>query len=115
MSIPNNRQAWKDSLTAMRESLVSTYELGTAVLEQEQFMSAWNTELEDYVVFSDYRRNEGRRRLQDIMELIDHAMKKIDKSDPVTASAIYVETLREVAFLTKWAKVLESSAGRFSS
>jgi SPX domain protein involved in polyphosphate accumulation len=82
---------------------------------QEQFVSAWDKEQEDYIVFSDYRRNEGRRRLQDIVELIEHAMKRIDQSDPVTASTIYVETLRDVAMLTKWSKVLESSAIRHSS
>jgi hypothetical protein len=84
--------------------------MGTAADEQRKFLTAWeNGSLED-VVFSDYRRNEGKRRLKDIMEVIDAAIEEIDKCDSKKTSTLYLDTLKTVALFSKWAKVLETSA-----
>ncbi len=107
--------AWRDSLIAMRNSLVSTYELGTAFHEQEHFIEAWESGEGEIVVFCDYRRNEGRRRLLDVTELIDQALARIEQSDSLEASMIYTETLRAIALVTKWVKVLETSVTRHGS
>jgi len=94
----------------MRTSLSSSYDMGTTADEQRKFVTAWeNGSLED-IVFSDYRRNEGRRRLQDIMEVIDNALTEIDRCESTDASSLYLETLKTVALFSKWAKVLEASA-----
>ena len=56
------------------------------------------------------RRNEGKRRLRDIVEVIDNAVKSLEDCDYQNASKIYLETLSTVAMLTKWACVLEKQA-----
>ncbi|MFX0108541.1 MAG: hypothetical protein ACFE7R_09675 [Candidatus Hodarchaeota archaeon] len=104
------REVWKDSLLAMRTSLISSYDMSTAVEEQRKFLGAWERGDLDIIVFADYRRNEGRRRLRDIMEVIDLALKRIDDVDAKRASKLYLDTLRTVALFSKWAKVLEISA-----
>ena len=94
---------------AMKNSIKSSYELGTAVKEQQRFLKAWDPTQFEYVVFSDYRRNEGLRRIEDVTEVIDTALKKLESCDTFSASALYLETLRTVAMFTKWAKFLEES------
>ena len=69
----------------------------------------------EYIVFSDYRRNEGKRRLRDILELIDSALERIERCDIRDASMLYLETLDKVARFSNWAKILERTGERPSS
>ena len=109
------REVWKDSLVAMKASLASSYDMSTAVDEQKRFLNAWEKEDLEYMVFSDYRRNEGKRRLKDVMDVIDKALARLDDCDTKTASKVYLDTLKTVALFSKWAKVLETSSMWFSS
>ncbi|MHA2003350.1 MAG: hypothetical protein ACW975_03570 [Candidatus Thorarchaeota archaeon] len=115
MSSMRRREVWKDSLVAMKASLASSYDMSTAVDEQKRFVNAWEKEDLEYMVFSDYRRNEGKRRLKDVMEVIDKALARLDDCDTKTASKVYLDTLKTVALFSKWAKVLETSSMWFSS
>ncbi|MFX1261525.1 MAG: hypothetical protein ACFFAZ_05525 [Promethearchaeota archaeon] len=115
MSSMSRRAVWKDSLIAMKTSLASSYDMSTAIDEQRRFLTAWEKGDLEYMVFSDYRRNEGKRRLRDVMEVIENAIVKLDDCDTVTASKVYLDTLKTVALLSKWAKVLETSSLWFSS
>jgi hypothetical protein len=115
MNSMNRREVWKDSLVAMKASLASSYDMSTAVDEQKRFLNAWEKDDLEYMVFSDYRRNEGKRRLKDVMEVIDNALARLDDCDTKTASRVYLDTLKAVALFSKWAKVLETSSMWFSS
>jgi len=99
----------RESLLAMRNSLESSYKMRTNVNEESRLLDAWKTDTPDFVVFSDYRRNEGLRRIKDVIEVIDNAITNLNNCDYQTASRVYLETLTSVAFLTKWARVLEKS------
>ncbi len=101
-----NNKAIIDSLMAMRTSIESTYEVTTAMMEQELFIDAWTQQYE-YAVFSDFRRNEGRRRILDIIDIIDRSLEQVHSADTRTASRIYVETLREVAKLMNLVRIIE--------
>lgn len=107
-------RAIRDSLLAMKESIQSSYELSTAMMEQEMFITAWSQDV-DYLVFSGYRRNEGFKRIQDITELIDSALAIIEQADSRTASAIYLRTLKRVAMLAHLAQMIEMTAPRHGS
>ncbi|MHA2354684.1 MAG: hypothetical protein ACXADC_05890 [Candidatus Thorarchaeota archaeon] len=111
----SRREVWKDSLIAMKTSLASSYDMSTVVDEQKRFLNAWEKDNLEYIIFSDYRRNEGKRRLRDIMEVIDTALVRLDECDTKTASKLYLDTLKTVALFSKWAKVLETSTMWFSS
>ncbi|MFW9804828.1 MAG: hypothetical protein ACFFFC_19385 [Candidatus Thorarchaeota archaeon] len=111
----SRHEVWKESLIAMKTSLASSYDMSTAVDEQRRFLNAWEKSNLEYMVFSDYRRNEGKRRLRDIMEVIDNAIVRLDDCDTVTASRVYLDTLKTVSLFSKWAKVLETSTMWFSS
>ncbi len=115
MNSVRRRDVWKDSLIAMKTSLASSYDMSTVVDEQKRFLNAWEKGHLEYMVFSDYRRNEGKRRLIDIMEVIDNALARLDECDTETASRLYLDTLKTVALFSKWAKVLETSTMWFSS
>ncbi|MFQ5834055.1 MAG: hypothetical protein ACE5H4_15230 [Candidatus Thorarchaeota archaeon] len=115
MDLRTRREVWKDSLRAMKTSLATSYDMSTAVDEQRRFLNAWQEQDLEYMVFSDYRRNDGRRRLRDVMEVIDTALERIDSCDTSTASQLYLDTLKTVALFSKWARVLETSASWFSS
>ncbi|UCH05690.1 MAG: hypothetical protein JSW05_05860 [Candidatus Thorarchaeota archaeon] len=108
-------EIWKNSLVAMRTSLASSYDMSTAVEEQRRFLKAWEGNGLEYIVFSDYRRNEGKRRLSDILEIIDYAIERIDRCDIRAASLLYLETLDEVALFSNWAKILERTGERSGS
>jgi hypothetical protein len=99
----------------MKTSLASSYDMSTVVDEQKRFLNAWEKDNLEYIIFSDYRRNEGKRRLRDIMEVIDTALVRLDECDTKTASKLYLDTLKTVALFSKWAKVLETSTMWFSS
>ncbi|MHA2395684.1 MAG: hypothetical protein ACXAC0_03205 [Candidatus Thorarchaeota archaeon] len=102
------RDVWRKSLSAMKASLESSYEFKTIVQEEKQLLEGLSDDNKDYVVFSSYRRNTGRRRLNDIKNLIDTAVEKIGCCDSVEASSIYLKTLRSVTMQTRWAAVLET-------
>jgi hypothetical protein len=100
----------KESLQAMRLSLLSSYELGSALLEEALFAEAWTEKKPDVLVFSDYRRNEGLRRLKDVLEIIDYALLLLDEGAEKSSSEIYTKTMKSVSMVRQWARILESSA-----
>ena len=102
------RDVWRKSLSAMKTSLMSTYDFKTIVHEEERLIQGLKDSKMDYVVFSSYRRNAGKRRVNDITNLIDSALDKIDCCDSKEASLVYLETLRSVMMQTRWASVLET-------
>lgn len=99
---------WRESLSAMKASLESTYEFKTVVHEEARLIEGLRDVKKDYVVFSSYRRNAGKRRMNDIKSLIDAAIEKFDCCDSKEASLIYLETLRSVMMQTRWASILET-------
>lgn len=99
---------WRESLSAMKASLESTYEFKTVVHEEARLIEGLRDVKKDYVVFSSYRRNAGKRRMNDIKSLIDTAIEKFDCCDSKEASLIYLETLRSVMMQTRWASILET-------
>ncbi|MFW9976248.1 MAG: hypothetical protein ACFFDQ_13335 [Candidatus Thorarchaeota archaeon] len=106
MAISEKRDVWKQSLAAMKTSLESTYDFKTIVQEEAQLLKGLR-DLKDYIIFSDYRRNFGKRRLNDIKSEIDTALVRIDCCDSKEASIIYLEALKTVTLQTKWASILE--------
>ncbi|MGY5875212.1 MAG: hypothetical protein RTU30_05660 [Candidatus Thorarchaeota archaeon] len=108
----DRKRFWRISLVAMKKSIQNTYRMQTHEMEMKRFLDAWTWSPEDskLVVFSDYRRNEGRRRLEDILELIDNALLHMGKSSQKSASRIYVDTMRQVARYSTWYAVLEKSS-----
>lgn len=104
-----NNKVLVESLIAMRNSLLSSYEMRTTVTEESLLIRALRDREEDYIVFSDYRRNDGRRRIEDALEIIDSAVTEIGYTDTKQASRVYLNTLKSVARLSKMASVLEYS------
>ena len=104
----DKRDVWRESLSAMKASLVSSYEFQTLVDEERRLISGLKDIKKDYVVFSSYRRNAGKRRIEDIKEMIDSALDKIDCCDSDEASRIYLNTLKSVMMHSRWASVLET-------
>jgi hypothetical protein len=96
-----------DSLLAMRSSLMSSYEMKTNVREEGLLLRGLTKEAPEYLVFADYRHNEGRRRLLDAVETIDSAVKTLPEMEYRNASVLYLTTLRSVAKITRMANVLE--------
>ncbi len=112
MVISEKRDVWKQSLTAMKASLESTYDFKTIVQEEAQLIEGLRDIKKDYVVFSDYRRNFGRRRLNDIKKEIDSALTEIECCDSKEASRIYLQALKTVTLQTRWASILEKLSQR---
>ena len=104
------RDVCKYSLQVMKNSLTSSYELNSAHREQESFIEAWSDKKADYMIFSDYRRNEGYRRLQDILEIIDQALAKLETNEESSPSEIYLQTIKSVSMVKQWYSILEVSA-----
>ena len=104
----DNRDVWRQSLSAMKASLENSYEFKTIVHEEAKLIEGLSDDNKDYVVFSSYRRNAGRRRLNDIKSVIDTALEKLDCCDSEEASMVYLETLKTVTMQTRWAAVLET-------
>ena len=92
----------------MKTSLESSYEFKTVVQEERQLLEGLKDGSRDYVVFSSYRRNAGKRRFNDIKSVIDAALEKLDCCDSYEASRIHLETLKTVSMQTRWASVLET-------
>jgi hypothetical protein len=103
------RDVWRDSLSAMKASLESSYEFKT-VQEEARLVDQLKDVKQDYFVFSGYRRNDGRRRIDDIKDFIDGVLERFDYCDSKEASSLYLETLKAVMMQTKWAAILESFA-----
>jgi hypothetical protein len=108
MVTSEKRDVWRQSLSAMKASLESSYEFKTIVHEEARLIEGLKDVNKDYVVFSSYRRNAGRRRLNDIKSLIDSALEKLGCCDSEEASLVYLETLKSVMMQTRWASVLET-------
>ncbi|MFW9953125.1 MAG: hypothetical protein ACFFD3_01135 [Candidatus Thorarchaeota archaeon] len=104
------REVCRESLLALRQSLESSYEFGSALLEEALFVEAWSEKKTDYFVFSDYRRNEGIRRLRDVLEVIDYALLLLDEGEDPSPSEIYAKTMKSVSMVKQWARILEASA-----
>ena len=104
------REVCKESLLAMKQSLMSSYELGSSLLEEALFVEAWSKRSSEFFTFSDYRRNEGLRRLRDVLEIIDYALLMLDEPDTQTPSEIYTKTMKSVSMVKQWARILEASA-----
>ena len=102
------RVVWSESLGKMKTSLESSYEFKTIVEEEKQLLEGLKDGTRDYVVFSSYRKNAGKRRFNDIKSVIDAALEKLEYCDSDEASRIYLETLRTVSMQTRWASILET-------
>lgn len=96
-----------DSLLAMRSSLTSSYEMKTNVKEEGLLLQGLTKGAPEYLVFADYRHNDGRRRLLDAVETIDSAVKTLPQMEYRNASVVYLNTLRSVAKMSRMANVLE--------
>ncbi len=107
-----NIDVWRKSLEAMRNSVVSSFELGTLSQEQERFLKAWTTQKD--ISFIGYRQNDGRRRMRDITEIIDDALVRLDDCDYKAAARVYHDTLNRVSTLTLWAHLLETTTSNGS-
>ena len=103
----DKRDVWRQSLSAMKASLENSYEFKTIVQEESRLIDGLTNVRKDYVVFSGYRRNAGRRRLDDVKSVIDTALEKIECCESEEASRIYLDTLKAVTMQTRWASILE--------
>jgi len=99
-----------ESLNSMRENLESSYDLKTYVDEESRLLKGLGTKYLGYYVFSDYRRNEGKRRFNEITDLIGSAVSEIECCNKKNASVIYLQTLKAVLLQSRWVKILESLA-----
>ena len=108
MDSSEKRNVWRRSLSTMKASLESSYEFKTVVQEETRLIEGLKDVKKDYVIFSDYRRNTGKRRLNDVKNVIDTALERIDCCDDSNeASLIYLETLKAVRMQTRWATIRE--------
>ncbi len=107
VELEDRKYVLKNSLLAMKKSLLSSYDMRTNVIEERFLLEAWGAHHPDYVVFSDYRRNDGWRRIRDVAEIIDRCLRELDTCDYRTASKLYLDTLNSVALHTKHAHLLE--------
>ena len=96
-----------ESLSAMKKSFESAYEFKTRVEEEKLLLEGLGEKYRGYVVFSDYRRNEGKRRFNELSELFNGALDEIGGCDSKQASSIYHHTLKGVLLQVRWMQVLE--------
>jgi hypothetical protein len=99
-----------ETLSSMKASFESAYEFKTRVDEEARLLEALGEKYPGYRVFSDYRRNEGKRRFNEITELIDNAVNDLECCDAKKVSSIYLDTLKAVLLQTRWIQVLEEYA-----
>ncbi|TFG28907.1 hypothetical protein EU527_16685 [Candidatus Thorarchaeota archaeon] len=107
MGVAGNKHVLIESLNAMRKNLESSYDLKTYVDEESRLLQGLGSKYPGYLVFSDYRRNEGKRRFNEITELIGTAVSEIECCDTKKAAIIYLETLKAVLLQSRWVNVLE--------
>jgi len=93
----------------MRNSLQSSYEMERSV--EERIRHSRPAVLYDarQVPCIDCQHNEGLKRIKQIIDLIDSAVKQLDQCDSAGASNIYLRTLEAVALISRHAKVAEKS------
>ncbi|MFO7835449.1 MAG: hypothetical protein R6V83_02250 [Candidatus Thorarchaeota archaeon] len=94
-------------MESMKSSVVLNFRTRSLVL-QESAVDKARKEGKD-VQFIGWHENEGRRRIQDIKEIIDEALAKIDGTDYKSAARVYHDTLQDIARLTRWTKLLEET------
>ncbi|MGY5858046.1 MAG: hypothetical protein RTU63_01655 [Candidatus Thorarchaeota archaeon] len=99
-----------ETLSSMKRSLESAYEFKTRVDEETRLLQGLGEKYRGYRVFSDYRRNEGRRRFNEISEFISGAVDNLECCDSKKISAIYLDTLKGVLLQTRWVQILEMYA-----
>ncbi|MHA2221192.1 MAG: hypothetical protein ACXAAO_03950 [Candidatus Thorarchaeota archaeon] len=104
----SKKDNWKKNLSALKDRLEKSYEFKTMVNEESSLIDGLVRKKNDYVIFSGYRRNEGKRRFEDVRDSIDTALEEIDCCDSSDATRIYLNTLKSIVKQTRWAKVLES-------
>jgi hypothetical protein len=96
-----------ETLSSMKRSLESAYDFKTRVEEEALLLEGLGEKYRGYRVFSDYRRNEGKRRFNEVSELISRAVNELECCDSKSAGSIYLDTLRGVLLQTRWVQVLE--------
>lgn len=99
-----------ETLSSMKASFERAYEFKTRVDEEARLLEALGEKYPGYRVFSDYRRNEGKRRFNEITELITNAVNDLAACDAKMASKIYLDTLKGVLLQSRWIQVLEEYA-----
>ena len=99
-----------ETLSSMKRSLESAYEFKTRVDEETRLLAGLGEKYRGYRVFSDYRRNEGRRRFNEISEFISEAVDDLECCDSQKISTIYLDTLKGVLLQTRWVQILEMYA-----
>lgn len=99
-----------ESLSSMKASLESAYEFRTRVEEETRLLEGLGEKYPGYRVFSDYRRNEGKRRFNEISEFINKALNDLECCDAKKISSIYLDTLKGVLLQTRWIQILEEYA-----
>ena len=104
----SKKESWKKNLSNLKERLEKSYEYKTIVQEESRLIDGLVRKKKGYVRFSGYRRNEGKRRFQDVKDEIDTALVKIDCCDSKEAMVVYLETLKSVVKQTRWVSVLET-------
>jgi hypothetical protein len=75
------------------------------MIEEELFEEAWKSCRD--LDFIGYRQNDGKRRLEDITEVIDNALSQLDNCDYRTAAQVYHDTLNTVALFSRYGSFLE--------
>lgn len=108
MVVTGSKHVLIESLNAMRTNLQSSYDFKTYVDEESKLLQGLGRRYPGYFVFSDYRRNEGKRRFNEITDLIGNAVSEIECCDGKKASTVYLQTLRAVLLQSRWVKILES-------
>jgi hypothetical protein len=99
-----------ETLSSMRRSLESAYDFKTRVEEESLLLEGLGEKYRGYRVFSDYRRNEGKRRFNEISEFINSAVDNLECCDAKKISSIYLDTLKGVLLQTRWVQALEMHA-----
>ena len=99
-----------EALSSMKISLESAYEFKTRVDEERRLLDCLGEKYRGYRVFSDYRRNEGKRRFKEITEFISDSVTDLECCDSDKISAVYLNTLKGVLLQTRWVQVLEMYA-----
>ncbi|MBN2228802.1 MAG: hypothetical protein JW779_04340 [Candidatus Thorarchaeota archaeon] len=107
MDSAGTKQVYIESLSAMKKSLESSYELRVLVEDESHILEGLDKKNGDYIRFAGYLRNEGRRRFNDITEVINQALAEIGCCNSVEASKIYLETLKAVLLQSRWTQLLE--------
>ena len=107
MVASESRNVLIESLSAMKRSLESAYDFRTRVEEETLLLKGLGEKYRGYMVFSDYRRNEGKRRFNEVSDLIRNALDRIETCDSKKASSIYLDTLKGVLLETRWIQILE--------